>query len=83
MTPDLSQWRSSPDYSYIDKLVSPDIAWEWLRRNETYQQDYAEADAQSLPLSEALAASLRKRWGLQFFCPAVPDGGPDAHILVA
>ena len=82
MTPDISPWESSPDYSYIDDLVSPDIAWEWLRRNRDYRQDYAEYEADP-PASETLATDLRQRWGLQFFRPAVPDGGPDDHLLVA
>ena len=46
MKPDISQWRSSSTYDFLDDIDSPDIAWEWLRRNAKYQGDYrAVADA--------------------------------------
>ena len=54
MKPDISQWRSSSTYDFLDDIDSPDIAWEWLRRNAKYQGDYrAVADAanvRTLPL---------------------------------
>ena len=43
MTPDISHWRSSERYEYVEDLVSPELAWEWLRRNEDYQRDFEAA----------------------------------------
>ncbi|TIX04373.1 MAG: hypothetical protein E5V57_15080, partial [Mesorhizobium sp.] len=76
MTPDTSRWRSSPTYDYLDNLDSPDLAWEWLRRNLGYQKDYARAD------SPSLRAELHKRWGLQFFRPAVAECWRGFCVLV-
>ncbi|WP_421871892.1 transcriptional regulator domain-containing protein [Nitratireductor rhodophyticola] len=73
MTPDTTRWRSSPEYSYIDDIVAPDLAWEWLRRNDGYQRDYAEFEARPLT-PDVAAARVRRRWGLQCFRPAVVDG---------
>ncbi|WP_292773844.1 transcriptional regulator domain-containing protein [Mesorhizobium amorphae] len=65
MSPDTSRWRSSSSYDYVDQLTPPDIGWEWLRRNEDYQRDYAEltsASSESPPLIERAG----RRWGLRF-----------------
>ncbi|MGV1954189.1 MULTISPECIES: transcriptional regulator domain-containing protein [unclassified Agrobacterium] len=67
MTAKISRWRSSEIYDYLDDLDSPDLAWEWLRRNMDYQKDYARAD------SPSLKRELRRKWGLQFFRPAVGE----------
>ncbi|WP_234901809.1 transcriptional regulator domain-containing protein [Agrobacterium vitis] len=67
MTPDISRWRSSETYEHLEALDSPDLAWEWLRRNTDYQNDYARAD------SPSLKRELRRKWGLQFFRPAVGE----------
>ncbi|MGX1787066.1 transcriptional regulator domain-containing protein [Bosea sp. NPDC055332] len=76
MKPDTSRWRSSASYDYLDKLDAPDLAWEWLRRNTNYQQDYAQADRPSLK------RELRRKWGLQFFCPAVAECSRESGVLV-
>jgi hypothetical protein len=68
MTPDISNWRASPNYDYIDRLVAPDLAWEWLRRNSEYQHDYSKVEGQKEE-SELLVNAVRRRWGLQFPCP--------------
>lgn len=67
MTPDTSRWRSSETYDYLDSLDAPDLAWEWLRRNPEYQQDYTRAD------SPPLRHELHRKWGLQFFRLAVVE----------
>lgn len=82
MTPDTSRWQSSTNYSYIDELVSPDLAWEWLRRNDGYQHDYSLSATRQAP-AESLAERLRRQWGLEFFCPAVSDGCSNHNLLVA
>nr|WP_249730253.1 MULTISPECIES: DUF6499 domain-containing protein [unclassified Chelatococcus] len=76
MTPDISRWRSAKSYEYLDALDSPDLAWEWLRRNTEYQKDYAQADRPSLK------RELRRKWGLQFFRPAVAECWRESRVLV-
>ncbi len=61
MTPDISGWRSSETYDYLDELNSTELAWEWLRRNQEYQQDFARAD------DPTARVGLPQKWGLQFF----------------
>ncbi|MCX7587297.1 transcriptional regulator domain-containing protein [Phenylobacterium sp. 58.2.17] len=69
MTPDASRWRSSADYAYLDTLIASDLAWECLRRNPAYQQDYAQITQQATGDERAIQR-LRSRWGLRF--PGVP-----------
>lgn len=65
MGPDTSRWRSSERYDYLDHLIVPDLAWEWLRRNTSYQTDFAESE-ESTAAAERLAALVPERWGLRF-----------------
>lgn len=76
MTPDTSRWRSSEAYDYLDSLDSPDLAWEWLRRNPEYQKDYARAD------SSTAKRELHSKWGLHFFRPAVVECWRGPRVLV-
>lgn len=63
--PDTSHWRSSEIYDYLDHLVAPDLAWEWLRRNPRYQREFAESE-QSAAAAQRFAELVRPRWGLRF-----------------
>ena len=65
MTPDISHWRSSERYEYVEDLVSPELAWEWLRRNEDYQRDFEAAQAEPNTDTAATEAA-RCKWGLRF-----------------
>lgn len=65
MEPDLSGWRVSASYDYVDDLISPDIAWECLRRNRSYQRDYA-ALSQPTTDIQVLTEQVQHRWGLRF-----------------
>lgn len=76
MTPDTSRWRSSDSYNHLDNLNSPDLAWEWLRRNTDYQKDFAENPDPSL------MRKLRRKWGLQFFRAAVAESWRSTDLLV-
>ena len=40
MTPDASGWRSSIRYAHVADMTASDVAWEWLRRNESYDKDF-------------------------------------------
>lgn len=81
MTPDISRWRSTSTYDYLDDLVSPDLGWEWLRRNGDYQRDYAETRRPACDLRE-LTNRVRKRWGLQFRCPSIAQRDRNSRLLV-
>nr|WP_244670199.1 DUF6499 domain-containing protein [Rhodoplanes elegans] len=65
MGPDTSRWRTSETYDYLDLLVAPDLAWEWLRRNTNYQADFAESERSSVA-AQRFTALVRSRWGLLF-----------------
>lgn len=80
MTPDISHWRSSERYEYVEDLVSPELAWEWLRRNEDYQRDFAAVQTEPNTDTAATEAAT-SRWGLRF--PVVADPrrqGGRAHL---
>ena len=65
MMPDASHWRSSARYDHVEKLTASGLAWEWLRRNETYNQDFealSAKDADRVMLTE----KIRQRWRLRF-----------------
>ena len=79
MTPDVSQWRSMERYDYVELLVSPELAWEWLRRNEAYQRDYADVVA-TAGVAHPLNEAAQQRWGLRF--PGSPIVGRQAGRAV-
>lgn len=60
MSPDASRWRSADAYDYLDELSAADLAWEYLRRNPDYQNDFQTASQGRGP------ATVGKRWGLRF-----------------
>ena len=67
--PTTPNWRSPTENDYLKHLDRPGFAWEFLRRNPAYQEEYetivrgAASDAGSEGLTgEALA----RRWGLSF-----------------
>ena len=64
MKPDTSQWHDPQAYAFVEAAAADVIAWEFLRRNPQYQQDFA------APSSAKAMRALRKRWGLQFRRPA-------------
>lgn len=61
MSPDASRWRSAEDYAYLDDLTAADLAWEYLRRNPGYQEDYRAATS-----SADMDPEWSARWGLRF-----------------
>jgi len=82
MTPDISRWRSTSTYDYLDDLASPDLGWEWLRRNNDYQRDYAQTRRPACDLLE-LTGRVRKRWGLQFPRPSIAQRHSSPDLLVS
>jgi len=65
MSSDSSRWRSSSEYDYVDHLTAPEVGWEWLRRNQNYQRDYAEL-GDPLDVSPSISEEVGRRWGLRF-----------------
>lgn len=63
MQPDTSQWRLRTSYDYLDQLPPEGLAWEFLRRNEDYQREFA---ARKLNRKSMVSADDIERWGLQF-----------------
>nr|WP_244642503.1 DUF6499 domain-containing protein [Phyllobacterium sp. 628] len=82
MSPDTSRWRSSSSYDYVDQLTAPDIGWEWLRRNEDYQRDYAELSGAPRE-SPSLIARAGSQWGLRFPCRPCSELRRGASILAS
>ncbi|RUW85909.1 DUF6499 domain-containing protein [Mesorhizobium sp. M1E.F.Ca.ET.063.01.1.1] len=65
MKPDTSRWRESNSYDFFDSLSVEGLAWECLRRSESYQQHYTtllRSGTERLPL----VTEEQKRWGLRF-----------------
>ena len=71
MTPSSAGWRSSAAYEPIDEMSPSDLAWEWLRRNDAYDEDYQELRAGKTDV-RTLTDKIRRRWGLRF--PRRPAG---------
>jgi hypothetical protein len=63
--PEQGTWRISTAYDYIDDLDPPDVAWEFLRRNPEYQQDYEHLKSQG-PDALQTDHTLSTKWGLSF-----------------
>jgi hypothetical protein len=38
-------WRSEQDYANFEKAETADIAWEWLRRDREYEQEFGNLTA--------------------------------------
>lgn len=75
-------WRSSERYGYVETLIAPQVAWEWLRRNDGYRRNYAELTNTTESDAEAFDA-FRGKWGLRFPDCARRRREPDAAGLVA
>ncbi|WP_334163721.1 DUF2285 domain-containing protein [Phenylobacterium sp.] len=66
-------WRRAADYADIAGMDLSALAWEFLRRNPRYREEYPGlVDAAEAGAAEALAG----RWGLRF--PVSPDLDADA-----
>lgn len=58
-------WRTPAAYHHATKLPAAGFAWEYLRRNDEYRQDFMKIVRQHDPFGDALEAFVR-RWGLRF-----------------
>jgi hypothetical protein len=57
MATEVVGWRNRNSYRYILGLDGPLLAWEYLRRNPSYQADWHAHDADVRPSSD-------RGWGL-------------------
>lgn len=57
-------WRSEQDYANLGKAESADMAWEWLRRDNEYEQDFSSLTAAAR--DSGAPRQFRKKWGLSF-----------------
>ncbi len=63
--PEKGAWRSESAYEYVDDLDPAGLAWEFLRRNSEYREDF-ERLVDHGELSPSAAATLSDKWGLRF-----------------
>jgi Family of unknown function (DUF6499) len=58
-------WRSAESYAELEDAGTDDFAWEYLRRNSEYQEDYRTLQRARSRLS-GVDQKFRLRWGLSF-----------------
>jgi hypothetical protein len=67
--PDDESWRSQDATAYLDRVQRAGFAWEFLRRNPDYRQDYeimSRHVASGATSDVEVALALGQRWGLSF-----------------
>jgi hypothetical protein len=67
--PDDESWRSQDAFAYLDRVQRAGFAWEFLRRNPDYREDYERMSrdaASGTPIALEAALALSRRWGLSF-----------------
>lgn len=82
MALDPNQWRSDAAYAYLDDLDAEGLAWECLRRNTGYQDEYAAAQIGKID-GDAVDDLIRRHWGLRFRDESGPHCTRRNHLLVA
>lgn len=82
MPEDASDWERESDYDYLDALGASDLAWEWLRRNDRYEDDFAAFD-RAIHDADDAEALIRARWGLRFPDNAVATSTRCPRLLAA
>lgn len=65
MRPDISQWSDSDRYDFYDSLSVEGLAWECLRRSESYQEHFAELAAMNAE-THPYTDDAQHLWGLRF-----------------
>ena len=67
--PRTTDWRSQDAGDALKELDRAGLAWEFLRRNPEYREDYRRAlerIAAGAITEEAAMAPISRRWGLSF-----------------
>ena len=81
MPPDDSRWQAPATYDFVDDLDAPGVGWEWLRRNEQYQDDYAALTSQADDI--AAGDRMASTWGLRFRRRSLAECHADAGVLAS
>lgn len=83
----LNDWRSPRFEEELARLDRGGVAFEFLRRNRLYRQDFADTVARAASGgadTNATIARLSRRWGLVFPCRSGGFGsGCAAHVAAA
>ncbi len=58
-------WRSPAVYEHTGDIPAAGFAWEYLRRDDEYHQDYKNLTSRKTQTAKALEA-FSQRWGLRF-----------------
>jgi hypothetical protein len=62
------EWRSVGRYAGLGALPPADLAWEFLRRNPDYQNDYRSWNEVGSIETMRAGPAPWARWGLSFCC---------------
>ncbi|WP_246811550.1 transcriptional regulator domain-containing protein [Mesorhizobium silamurunense] len=68
MKPDTSLWRDNSRYEFFDDLPIEGLAWECLRRSDSYQRHYLALVREGTE-RDPCPTEAQKRWGLRFRGP--------------
>ncbi|RAZ89613.1 hypothetical protein DPM33_17985 [Mesorhizobium hawassense] len=69
MKPNTSRWGDDNSYDFFDSLPIEGLAWECLRRSNSYQRHYL-ALVRSGAETKPFPTEVQRRWGLRFRGPA-------------
>ncbi|MER9316321.1 DUF6499 domain-containing protein [Mesorhizobium sp. M0659] len=72
MKPNTSGWRDNNSYDFFDRLPIEGLAWECLRRSQSYGRRFQRLVLAGLE-NEPLPVEDQRRWGLRF-------PGPTGHV---
>jgi hypothetical protein len=78
---DISRWRTSGIYDFLDDLPTDGLAWEYLRRNADYQLEFAD-HLTTKGQTEPMDIEAERRWGLRFPGKTQPLLPRATHLLV-
>jgi len=86
MMPANFDWRSPTEDDYLKHLDRPGFAWEFLRRNPAYQEDYetiVRGAASDVGSGGTTSEALARRWGLSFPGRSKACRQPSSCVLAA
>lgn len=72
-------WRSPAAYRHTMKIPAAGFAWEYLRRNHDYRQEFRTL-ARTGGLNDSDLEAFMARWGLRFPCD--PDAPHDRQLPI-
>ncbi|CDX24441.1 conserved hypothetical protein [Mesorhizobium sp. ORS 3324] len=68
MKPDTTHWRDNSSYDFFDDLPIEGLAWECLRRSDSYQRHYQALVREGIE-RDPFPTEAQERWGLRFRGP--------------